>query len=309
VNEGSRKAIVAAFAANLGLAVLKLVAWTFTGAASMLAEGVHSLADTANQALLLVGGARAQRAATPQHPFGYGRERYFWSFVVAIVLFLLGGLFAIYQGVTKLQQPHPIESPAWAIGVLLGGIVLEGASFRTAVREANRLRDGASWWQFIRRAKSPELPVVLLEDAGALLGLVFALAAVCASVLTGNGAWDAAGSIAIGALLTVISLVLATEMKSLLIGESGSVRDVAHVRAALAGHPQITRILHMRTQHIGPDDLLVAAKVELNAELDFRAVAAALNEAEAAVRAAVPAVGIVYLEPDVYDPGRDPSPG
>ena len=306
MTEGSRKAIFAAFAANLGLAVTKFVAWLFTGAASMLAETVHSLADTANQALLLVGGARARRAATPEHPFGYGRERYFWSFVVAIVLFLLGGLFAIYQGASKLQHPHGVESPAWAIGVLLVGIALEGASLRTAVRASNALRGQAGWWAFIRHSKTPELPVVLLEDAGALLGLLLALAAVVASALTGNGVWDALGSIAIGGLLTAISLLLATEMKSLLIGESGSESDLAAVRAALSGHPQITRILHMRTQHLGPEELLVAAKVEFDTALDFRGVAAALNEAEAAVRAAVPAVGIIYLEPDLHDPGRSP---
>lgn len=307
MTEGSRKAIFAAFAANFALAITKFVAWLFTGAASMLAEAVHSLADTANQALLLVGSARSQREATPEHPFGYGRERYFWSFVVAMVLFLLGGLFAIYEGSSKLQDPHPIDSPGWAIGVLLVGLALEGASFRTAVLESNRLRSGASWWDFIRHSKTPELPIVLLEDAGALLGLVIALAAVVTSSLTGNGTWDAVGSIAIGVLLTAISVVLAIEMKSLLIGESGSVRDQAAVHAAIAAHPQITRVLHIRTQHMGPDDMLVAAKVEMTEDLDFRGVAVALNEAEEAVRAAVPAVGIIYLEPDLFDPSRDPA--
>ncbi len=304
MTDGSRKAIIAAFAANLALAITKFIAWLFTGAASMLAEAVHSLADTSNQALLLVGAARAKQAATPQHPFGYGRERYFWSFVVAIVLFLLGGLFAIYEGSSKLQDPHPIQSPAWAIGVLLIGIALEGLSFRTAVRESNQLRGRTGWWEFVRHSKTPELPIVLLEDAGALLGLLLALTAVVTSMLTGDGIWDALGSISIGVLLTAISVLLASEMKSLLIGESGSDSDVAAVRAALAGHPRVTRVLHLRTQHLGPEDLLVAAKVELDAALDFRGVAAVLNEAEAAVRGAVPAVGIVYLEPDVHDPSH-----
>ena len=269
MTDGSRRAILAAFFANLGLAVAKFVGWGVSGASSMLAEGVHSLADTGNQALLLLGGARARRRATPEHPFGYGRERYFWSFIVAMVLFLLGGLFAIREGVTKLGDPHALAAPGVAIGVLLVGIALEGWSFRTAVVESDRERGRAGWWEFIRHSKKPELTVVLLEDAGALLGLVIAIVAVTAAAITGNALWDALGTIVIGVLLTAISVVLASEMKSLLIGEGAAEGDRARILAALETHPRITRVLHLRTQHLGPDDLLVAAKVEFDADLDF----------------------------------------
>lgn len=301
---GNRRAILAALLANLGIAIAKLVAWLATGAASMLAEGVHSLADTGNQALLLLGGVRARRAATAEHPFGYGAERYFWAFIVSMVLFLLGGIVAIHEGVDKLQHPHDIASPGWAVGVLLVSLVAEGLSFRTAIVESNKLRRETDWWSFIRHAKNPELPVVLLEDAGALLGLLLALVGVTLAMWTGDPIWDALGSVAIGALLTVISIVLATEMKSLLIGESGSPGDRAAVLGALESQPRITRVLHLRTLHLGPDDLLVAAKVELDPGLDSRGVALAINEAETAVRQAVERVGIIYLEPDRYDPSR-----
>ena len=170
MHEGSRRAVVAAFSANVGIAAAKFVAFFFTGAASILAEAVHSVADTGNQALLFLGSARAQRAATEEHPFGFGRERYFWAFVVALVLFSLGSLFAIGEGIEKLRTPHELESPIWAIAVLGISIVLETFSLHTAVREANAVRGRQSWWSFVRHTKSPELPVVLLEDMGALLG-------------------------------------------------------------------------------------------------------------------------------------------
>lgn len=303
MNQGNRRAILAALVANTGIAIAKLVAWMATGAASLLAEAVHSLADVTNQTLLLWGGTRAARDPTPEHPFGYGRERYFWSFVVAIVLFLLGGLFAVYEGIDKLRHPHELVSPGWAIGVLLVGIVLEGFSFRTAITESNKLRGTASWWRFVRRTKNPELSVVLLEDAGALLGLVVALVGVTLAQLTGNSSWDALGSVGIGVLLAAISIFLAIEMKSLLIGESARVPDQSAIREALGAHPHVTRLIHMRTLHLGPDELLVAAKLELEPSLDFAGVARTLNEIEAAVRERLPSVGIVYLEPDIHDSG------
>jgi len=306
VTEGNRRAILAALFANVGIAIAKLAAWTVTGAASLLAEAVHSFADVTNQALLLLGGARAKREATPEHPFGYGRERYFWAFVVAIVLFLLGGLFAITEGIDKLRHPHELVEPGWAIGVLLVGVVLEGFSLRTAVVESNKLRGSASWWSFVRRTKNPELPVVLLEDAGALLGLVIALVGVVLADLTGNSSWDALGSVGIGLLLATISMVLAVEMKSLLIGESARARDQSAIRDALRAHPRVIRLLHMRTLHLGPEELLVAAKLELEPDLDFGGVARTLNEIETAVRARLPNVGIIYLEPDLHDPDRTP---
>jgi cation diffusion facilitator family transporter len=309
MSEGNTRAIVAALLANLGIAIAKFSAWLATGAASMLAEAVHSVADSANQALLLWGGRAARRPATAEHPFGYGRERYFWAFVVSVVLFLMGGVFAISEGASKLSHPHELSSPGWAIGVLLVGIVLEGFSFRTAIVESNAVRGKAGWWAFVRRAKSPELPVVLLEDAGALIGLVLALAGVCLATLTGDPAWDAIGSIAIGVLLCVISVVLSIEMKSLLIGESASGKHVAAIREALEGQAEVRRLIHLRTVHVGPDQILVGAKLELAPELDGPGIARVINAAEDAVRARVPEAVYMYLEPDVHlSPGASAPP-
>jgi cation diffusion facilitator family transporter len=303
VHEGSRKAIIAALLANLGIAIMKFVGWAVTQSASLLAEGVHSLADTGNQALLLFGGHRATRSATPDHPFGYGRERYFWSFIVAQVLFLLGGAFAIYEGIEKLRHPHEPESLWWAVGILLGAMVFEGFSFRTAVREARPMRGKSSWLGFIRRTKSPELPVVLLEDSGALVGLVLALFGVVMAKVTGNGRWDALGSLAIGMLLCVIAIFLAVEMKGLLIGESASPDMERRIVAALNGHDEVNHLIHLRTEHLGPDELLVAAKVEFTHSLTMHELASAIDEAEARVRHAVPAARLIYLEPDIQRDG------
>jgi cation diffusion facilitator family transporter len=309
MTDGSRRAIVAAFLANLGIAVAKFTAWGFTGAASMLAEAVHSVADTGNQALLLFGGARARRAATPDHPFGFGRERYFWGFVVALVLFSLGALFALWEGVEKLLHPHAIESPQWAVGVLAIAIVLEAVSFRTAIREARPHKGSESWWRFIRHTKQPELPVVLLEDLGALIGLVMALAGVGLALVTGEARFDALGSVAIGVLLAVIAVVLAVEMKSMLIGEGASEPVNARLRAALEGGPEVRRVIHMKTLYLGPDELLLAAKLEFEPTLSFAALAAAIDAAETRTRASVPSARLIYLEPDVYrTPSGEPKP-
>jgi cation diffusion facilitator family transporter len=300
VTDGSRRAIVAAFLANLGIAVAKLVAYAFTGAASMLAEGVHSIADTGNQALLLLGAARAARTPTADHPFGFGRERYFWAFVVALVLFSLGSLFAIVEGVEKLLHPHQLSSPEWALGVLAVAIALEGFSLRTAIHEARALRGDGGWWQFIRHAKMPELPVVLLEDVGALLGLVFAAVGVGLALATADPRWDALGSVAIGLLLGVIAVILAVEMKSLLIGEAAIPATVELIRTTLAAGAGVTHVIHLRTLHLGPDDLLVAAKVAFAPDVPLRRVADVTNEMEAALRARVPSARLVFIEPDVF---------
>lgn len=299
MQEGSRKAILAAFLANLGISIAKFIGFAFTGAASLLAEALHSVADTGNQGLLFLGGRRGMRAPTPQHPFGYGRERYFWAFVVALVLFSLGGLFSVFEGVEKLRHPHELESPAWAFAILGVAIVFEALSLRTAVREANHVRGEETWWRFVRHSKSPELPVVLLEDMGALLGLVLALAGVTAATVTGEERFDAAGSLAIGALLLVIALVLAIEMKSLLIGESAAPAVVARIREVIEGSPEVRRIIHMRTLHLGPEELLVAAKLDFGAT-GVEAVARAIDAVEARLRRAVPVARVVYLEPDLY---------
>ncbi len=299
MQEGSRRAILAAFLANLGIAIAKFVGFAVTGAASLLAEALHSVADTGNQALLFLGGSRARRAPSPEHPFGYGRERYFWAFVVSIVLFLLGGLFALYEGAEKLRHPHEIESPEWAFGILSVAVVLEAFSFRTAIREANKVRAGEGWWSFVRRSKSPELPVVLLEDLGALVGLLIALAGVTIATVTDEPRFDAAGSLAIGALLVVIAVILSMEMRSLLIGESASPKMQAEIRRAIEGAREVRRIIHLRTLHLGPDELLVAAKVDIDAP-SVEDAARAIDVIEARVRAAVPIARVIYLEPDLY---------
>lgn len=299
---GSTRAVLAALLANAGIAVAKFVGFLFTGSGSMLAESVHSVADTGNQILLLVGGSRARRTATRQHPFGFGRERYFWAFVVAIVLFTLGSGFALYEGIEKLLHPHELESAGWAIGILLVALALESWSFRTAVLEANKVRGGASLPQFIRRSKQPELPVVLLEDAGALIGLVIALTAVGLTIATGDPIWDGVGTTSIGLLLGVIAIVLAIEMKSLLIGEVASEDDEAAITDAIVGADSVRALIDLRTEHIGPETILVAAKVQFDDELTMRQLADVVDAVEARVRAAVPAAVRIFLEPDVMRP-------
>ncbi len=299
MHEGSKRAIAAAFLANLGIAVAKFAGFFVTGASSMLAEAIHSVADTANQGLLFLGGARAARPATPENPFGYGRERYFWSFIVALVLFTVGGVFAVYEGVEKLRDPHDISSPAVALAILGVALVLESFSLRTAVRSANPERRGQSWWSYIHHSKSPELPVVLLEDLGALVGLVFAFLGVTLAVVTDEPRWDGAATLMIGLLLVTIAVILVIEMKGLLIGESAAPEDLRRIVEAIEGTPEVRRLIHMRTQHLGPDELLVGAKIELEPALTARGIAGAIDAAEGRVRAAVPIARVIYLEPDV----------
>ncbi|NBE52489.1 cation diffusion facilitator family transporter [Streptomyces boluensis] len=297
---GGTKAIVAALAANLAIAVAKFVAFLFSGSSSMLAESVHSLADSGNQGLLLVGGKKAKREATPQHPFGYGRERYIYAFLVSIVLFSVGGMFAIYEGYEKIKHPHAIEAWYWPVGVLVFAIIAESFSFRTAIKESNAIRGKQSWKEFIRRAKAPELPVVLLEDLGALVGLVLALVGVSLALATGNGVWDGIGTLCIGVLLILIAIVLAAETKSLLLGESAGIDEVAKIEKALVDGDTVTRVIHMRTLHLGPEELLVAAKVAVEHDDTATEVANAINAAEERIRAAVPIARVIYLEPDIY---------
>jgi len=297
--DGSRRAIIAAFLANLGIALAKFVGFAFTGAASMLAEAVHSVADTANQGLLIFGARRSRQPPSPQHPFGYGRERYFWSFVVAVVLFTAGGLFALAEGIEKLRHSHTLESPAWAVGILLVAIVAEALSLRTAVHESRKAKSGMSWPAFIRRSKVPELPVVILEDTGALVGLAFALVGVGLAEITGNPRFDALGSIAIGVLLALIAVTLAVEMKSFLIGEAAAPEQVAKIKQALETTEGVERVVHLRTEHLGPDELLVAAKIAVDGRAASADTAALIDRAEVAVRSEVPEARIIYLEPDV----------
>jgi cation diffusion facilitator family transporter len=298
--EGGIRAVIAALLANLGIAVAKFVAFAFTGSSSMLSEAIHSVADSGNQVLLLIGNKRAKKSADDEHNFGYGRRRYVYGFVVAIVLFLVGGLFSLYEGWHKWQHPEPLSDWWIAVLVLFVAIALEGFSFRTALKEANHSRGKRSLLRFVRDARQPELPVILLEDAGALTGLCFALFGVGMSVLTGDGRWDAVGAAAVGTLLVVIAIFLAIEMTDMLVGESALPEEVAAIRAALEGSDGVERVIHLRTLHVGPDELLVAAKIAVAHTDTARDIAQDIDDAELAVRTAVPTARYIFLEPDLY---------
>lgn len=299
---GGSKAILAALAANIGIALTKFIAFLFSGSSSMLAESVHSAADSGNQLLLLLGGRKSRKQADRAHPFGYGRERYVYAFVVSIILFSVGGVFALYEGIEKVNDPHPLEVWWLPLLVLLIAIGLEGFSLRTAIGESNHTRGSQSWLQFIRRAKAPELPVVLLEDTAALLGLVFAFAGVGLTVITGNGVWDGIGTILIGTLLVVVAIILGIETKSLLVGEGATDEDLSKIENAITSSPEVEHLVHLKTMYLGPDEMLVGAKITLPAVTTLTDIALAINAVEARIREAVPIARVIYLEPDVYAP-------
>lgn len=305
--EGGTRAVVAALLANTGIAVAKFVAAGISGSASMLAEGVHSLADAGNQVLLLVGGRRSRKAADDTHPFGYGRERYVFAFVVAIILFSVGGMFSLYEGIHKLEAHEQLNLPWIPLAVLAVSIVLESFSLRTAIIEANKARGKDSLFAFIRHAKQPELPVILLEDIAALTGLAFAFVGVSLSLVTGDVIWDAIGTIAIGVLLIGVAVILGIETKSLLVGEGATNADVAKIRAAFEAHPSVEAIIHMKTLYLGPDELMVAAKVAVPKTTKATEIAKAINEIEISVREAVPVARVIYIEPDIYVAGSNTS--
>jgi len=313
--EGGTKAVVAALTANIFIACTKFAAWAMTGASSMLAEAIHSVADSGNQVLLLVGGKRATRAATPQHPFGYGRERYLFAFIVAVVLFSVGGLFALYEAFHKYEEVHAgapnelLEGRWWWVPliVLTAAIVAESFSFRTAIVESNKVRGKQSWNRFIRSAKSPELPVILLEDLAALLGLIFALFGVGMSLLTRNGYFDVIGTALIGLLLVLVAIVLAVETKSLLLGEAAGPDSVQRIEEAITRTSGVERIIHMKTLHLGPEEILVAAKIGVSRTADAGEVVETIDRAEVSIREAEPMVSALYLEPDIYTEGYVPA--
>lgn len=300
MNEGSRKAIIAAFFANLGIAVSKFVGFLITGSAGLAAEAVHSFADTGNQGLLMLGAKRSVKARDEEHPFGHERERYFWAFIVALVLFSMGGLFALYEGIHKFRNPHETDNIGVAVGILIVAILLESYSLRTAVKETAHVKPPQqSYWQFIRTAKQPELPTVLLEDVAAETGLFFALAGVLLAHFTHEPRWDAVGSIAIGVLLVVVAFILGAEMKGLLIGETALPETRIALAAALRGHQHIQQVVYLHTEHLGPDALLVAAKAIFDPALSAADVSRSIDEAEAAMRAAVPSARFIFIEPDI----------
>ncbi|RZU66713.1 cation diffusion facilitator family transporter [Microterricola gilva] len=307
---GGNRAIIAAFLANTGIAITKFIAAALSGSSSMLAEGVHSVADAGNQLLLLLGGRKAKRKANAEHPFGFGRERYVYAFVVSIILFSVGGVFSLYEGFSKLQDPHPLD-PAWwwlPIVVLLIAIVLESFSLRTAVKESNHVRGKQGWVAFVRHAKAPELPVVLLEDVAALVGLVFALIGVGLTAITGNGVYDAVGTLFIGLLLIAVAIVLGIETKSLLVGEGANPADAVAIEDAILAGTEHEGIIHMKTLYLGPDELMVGAKIAFSAEKRFADVATGIDAIEARIRVAVPIARVIYLEPDVYSKFNGPNP-
>ncbi len=314
--EGGTKAIVAAMGANLGIAIVKFAAFWLSGATSMLAEAIHSVADTTNQILLLIGQRRARKEADEEHPFGYGRSRYVYAFIVAIILFSVGGVFALYEGYEKVIHTveHPEEpalDPAWwwlPLVVLVVSIGLESFSLSTAIREARKTKGTESWIGYIRRAKSPELPVVLLEDVAALTGLVLALFGVGLTAITGNGIFDAIGTLAIGLLLVLVAIVLGVKMGSLLVGEGASAKDLTAIRTAIETHPAVERIIHIKTLYVGPEELMVGAKLAFPGDRALRDVAPDIDDIERAVREAVPAARIIYFEPDVWRPSMASEP-
>ena len=305
------KAVIAALAANLAIAIAKFAAFLLTGSASMLAEAVHSVADTGNEILLLIGGGRSRRARTAEHPFGFGRERYFYAFVVAVMLFTVGSAFSLYDGIHKILSPGQLDSPVIAYAVLGVSAVLEGLSLRTAIGEANQHRDGRGWRAFVHLTKIPELPVVLLEDSAALAGLTFAFLGVLLSQLTGHDEWDGVGSVGVGLLLACAAFIVGFETKSLLIGESATPEVSGKIVTALEAGPEDFRMIHLRTSHIGPDHLLVTAKIGVSGAQTALELTTGIDAAEKRIRAAVPIAETIYLEPDIYHPGledaSDPS--
>jgi cation diffusion facilitator family transporter len=293
------RAVIAALLANLGIAVAKFVGFVLTGSSSMLAEAFHSVADSGNQGTLIVGGRVAKRGPDRQHPFGHGRARFFAAFLVAVVLFTLGSLFSLYEGYEKLRHPHELESVGIAVAILVVALVLEGLSLRTAVREAGPLRGDQSWWSFIRTTKKPELAVVLLEDTAAEAGLAFALAGVGLAAVTGDPAWDAVGTLAIGLLLAVVAVVLGFEMYSLLVGEAASPDEQDAIREAILSTDGVAKLVQLRTMHLGPDELLVVGGLEIDHARSAADTAAVIDAAQERVREALPTARVIYLEPDL----------
>ena len=305
---GGTRAIIAALTANAGIAVTKFIAFLLSGSSAMLAEAVHSVADTGNQVLLLIGGRRSKKQADAEHPFGYGRERFIYAFVVAIILFSVGGMFSIYEGISKLENPEPLKLPWVPMIVLVVAMALETYSLRTAIRESNRVRGPQSWVAFVRHAKAPELPVVLLEDLAALIGLSFALLGVGLTILTGDSTWDAIATLGIGALLIVVAIVLGIETKSLLIGEGASPADVTKIRDAITANPKVEAIVHMKTLYLGPEELLVASKIAFASGTHLAEITATIDEVESSIRASVPIARAIYLEPAVFRAANLVSP-
>ncbi|RLP06991.1 cation diffusion facilitator family transporter [Propionibacterium australiense] len=313
--EGGTKATIAALAANLAIALTKFIAWLLTGASSMLSEAIHSLADTGNQVLLLIGGKQGSRGPSETHPFGHGRQRYINAFLVSVILFSVGGLFAIYEAAHKAGEvlagagDEMMTSRWWwvPIAVLLVSAVAESLSLRTALAETREQRRGRGVIGFVRATKSPELPAVLLEDLAALAGLILALVGIVLTLVTGNGIYDCIGSGLIGLLLIAVAVLLGHEMQSLLLGESASPETEAQIVAALTSTPGVESVIHMKTVHTGPEQILVAAKIAVTRTESAEYIAAVIDVAERNVRWNEPRCEYIYLEPDIRRSGYRPT--
>ena len=309
----SKKVVLLALAANFGIAIAKFVAYLLTASAALLAEAIHSLADTGNQLLLLLGMKKAAKPPDDRHPFGYKMESYFWSFIVAIMLFSLGGLFAIYEGVHKLQSlrvelasgpAKPMEHPAVAIGVLLVSIALEGYSWIAATKLINKLRGDQGLFAFIEDSKSTEIIVIWMEDTGALIGLFLALSGVGLVLLTGNPYWDVYSTFAIGVLMVLIAFFVARETKSLLIGESATKESQAIIKKLVAETDGVVRVMGLRTMQLGEDEFVAALKIQWQEGMPVEEVSRRTNALETRIREAIPRARYLFLEPDVYDPNK-----
>ena len=296
-----KKTILAALIANVGIAIAKFAGFAITKSSTMLAEGIHSSADSANQLLLLLGTRRAKREPSSKHPFGYGRERYFWSFVVALILFSLGSLFAVYEGIEKIRHPHALNNASWAIGILIFGIFIESFSFRTAIVEAKTIKGETSWSKFVVRSKQPEIPVVLLEDAGALFGMVIALGAITLVKTTGEPIWDGIGTLSIGVLLGAIAIILAREMHSLIIGEAASETDRLKIVSVIENNKQVVELVEMRTQHLGPEEILIGLRIAFRETLQTKEIAQLINQLENDIRIELDNAGPIFIEPELSE--------
>ncbi|WP_394658994.1 cation diffusion facilitator family transporter [uncultured Novosphingobium sp.] len=295
-----RKDIVlyGALAANIGIAIAKFVAAGISGSSSMATEGVHSLVDSGNQILLLYGQKRAARPPDKFHPFGYGRELYFWAFVVAILIFAVGAGVSIYEGIIHIWNPHPIEDPRLSYIVLGLAFLLEGASWTIAVREFRGSVGDKGWWQAIHRSKDPPGFIVLFEDSAALAGLVIAAVGVWASVYFQDPRIDGAASIVIGLVLAAVAVLLAREAKGLIIGEAADPNLIAQLRAVLDGHPQIEAVNHLRTVHTGPDSVFVAVSADFVDTIPMGEAESLIEELEVAMKALSPTISSIYIRPE-----------
>jgi cation diffusion facilitator family transporter len=302
-----RGPVVVALLANVAVAAAKFGAYAITGSSAILAESLHSLADSTNEVLLLVGARRSIRPADGPHPFGYARYRYLYAFIVSLTVFWIGGVLAVLEGVTHLASDEPMLDPRWAFAVLGVGAILDGWSFRTTVRAGRSAKGMLSWRQVVRTTKAPELLVVFLEDLGALIGIGIAFAGVALTTITGDGLWDALASILIGALLMAIGLVVNRETQSLLLGESATDEVVARIRTAIATTPGIDAVIDLRTIHLGPDDLVVATGIVVDPVADAGGIVRSIVEAKRRTRETVPFRTVIYIEPRVAAASQRPT--